>query len=276
MDGAGEVGVPTLLSTFCICIVFVPVFLLQGTAKYLFSPLSLSVCIALLASLGLSFTMVPVLFKYLMRGAGASHGSYAGAPRWSSPFVAVQQGFEHRFQAFRQSYRLYIQWALSRPDTDSGIFPRADDGFAAAFSSPGARFFSPGRCRPDAAPRAGARGHTHRANSGGFRPGGSGYPQARRASTDRYCARQHRPALQRHEHRVERLGDGGAHGRRNPHFTQGTAYSNSQAGGRAAPRAAQALSGAAVLLSAGRYRRSGSEFRPAGADRHPCVRAEQR
>jgi multidrug efflux pump subunit AcrB len=67
ISGAGEVGTPTLLSTFCICIVFVPIFLLQGTAKYLFSPLSLSVCVALIASLALSFTLVPVLFKYLMR-----------------------------------------------------------------------------------------------------------------------------------------------------------------------------------------------------------------
>src|SRR5271170_3193110 len=65
--GASEVAVPTFLSTLCICIVFVPVFLLQGTAKYLFSPLSLSVIGALLASLALSFTMVPVLFNYLMR-----------------------------------------------------------------------------------------------------------------------------------------------------------------------------------------------------------------
>ena len=61
--GASEVAVPTFLSTLCICIVFVPVFLLQGTAKYLFSPLSLSVIGSLLASLALSFTMVPVLFR---------------------------------------------------------------------------------------------------------------------------------------------------------------------------------------------------------------------
>ena len=66
-DGAAEVGMPTMLATLAICIVFVPVFLLQGTAKYLFSPLSLSVFISLLASLVLSFTLVPVLFKYLMR-----------------------------------------------------------------------------------------------------------------------------------------------------------------------------------------------------------------
>ncbi len=68
LNGTAEVGVPTFLSTLCICIVFVPVFLLQGTAKYLFSPLSVSVCMSLLASLALSFTLVPVLFKYLMRG----------------------------------------------------------------------------------------------------------------------------------------------------------------------------------------------------------------
>src|SRR5580658_1536666 len=67
INGAGEVGVPTMLATLCICIVFVPIFLLQGTAKYLFSPLSLSVCVSLIASLALSFTLVPVLFKYLMR-----------------------------------------------------------------------------------------------------------------------------------------------------------------------------------------------------------------
>ena len=42
--GAGEVGLPTFLSTLCICIVFVPVFLLQGNGEVLlFAPLSLSV-----------------------------------------------------------------------------------------------------------------------------------------------------------------------------------------------------------------------------------------
>ena len=69
---------PTFLSTLCICIVFVPVFLLEGTAKYLFSPLSLSVIGSLLASLALSFTMVPVLFNYLMRRA--VHEFDAGSP----------------------------------------------------------------------------------------------------------------------------------------------------------------------------------------------------
>ena len=67
IGGAREVGMPTLLATLAISIVFVPIFLLEGTAKYLFSPMSLSVIVALLASLALSFTLVPVMFNYLMR-----------------------------------------------------------------------------------------------------------------------------------------------------------------------------------------------------------------
>jgi multidrug efflux pump subunit AcrB len=130
VHGAGEVGVPTFLSTLCICIVFVPVFLLQGTAKYLFSPLSVSVIVSLLASLALSFTMVPVLFLYLMRSqAGAGH--HAPPPPVSPPpqgpawrawlaelarlLHAVHLRFEAGFQRFRASYRNALAWALSQP-----------------------------------------------------------------------------------------------------------------------------------------------------------------
>jgi multidrug efflux pump subunit AcrB len=119
VTGANEVAIPTFLSTLCICIVFVPVFLLQGTAKYLFSPLSLSVIGALLASLALSFTMVPVLFSYLMRGAvhdfavegNAGHGAAKAASK--NGLVRFQAGFERGFERFREAYRDTVSWALS-------------------------------------------------------------------------------------------------------------------------------------------------------------------
>jgi multidrug efflux pump subunit AcrB len=117
-SGAGEVGVPTFLSTLCICIVFVPVFLLQGTAKYLFSPLSVSVCVALIASLALSFTLVPVLFKYLMRPSMAQMAEGWVPPSrtdtWRAPFSAIHRGFENGFHSFRESYRSTVAWALSQ------------------------------------------------------------------------------------------------------------------------------------------------------------------
>jgi len=112
INGAGEVGLPTFLATLCICIVFVPVFLLQGTAKYLFSPLSVSVCVALIASLALSFTMVPVLFKYLMRSFVGAHDKSDVA---SNIFATIQDGFESGFESFRETYRNVVSWTLSQP-----------------------------------------------------------------------------------------------------------------------------------------------------------------
>jgi multidrug efflux pump subunit AcrB len=133
IGGAGEVGVPTMLSTLCICIVFVPIFLLQGTAKYLFSPLSLSVCVSLLASLALSFTLVPVLFKYLMRSSAEAHSAPLEAaldttsiktgdatyerlnvpPASRNIFGIIHQRFDHGFNSFRERYRHYLHWMLS-------------------------------------------------------------------------------------------------------------------------------------------------------------------
>ncbi|MGD0960679.1 MAG: efflux RND transporter permease subunit [Methylomonas sp.] len=119
INGAGEVGVPTMLSTLCICIVFVPIFLLQGTAKYLFSPLSLSVCVSLIASLALSFTLVPVLFKYLMSSIieaqdKPDHPS-APAPRKRNPLSLIHEKFELGFESFRETYRDSLFWTLSEP-----------------------------------------------------------------------------------------------------------------------------------------------------------------
>ncbi|HEY4891493.1 MAG TPA: efflux RND transporter permease subunit [Reyranella sp.] len=122
VDGAGEVGLPTSLATLCICIVFVPVFLLQGTAKYLFSPLSLSVCLSLIASLALSFTLVPVLFKYLMRGVvGRPPPTRRARAQWN-PLGAVHSRFDRGFKSFRDSYRNSLAWALTRPLTTVGFF----------------------------------------------------------------------------------------------------------------------------------------------------------
>jgi multidrug efflux pump subunit AcrB len=124
--GAREVAVPTLLSTLCICIVFVPVFLLQGTAKYLFSPLSLSVIGSLLASLILSFTMIPLLFKYLMRRSVADFAAQemqSSAARHEAPrtprnvLVRFQERFERGFESFRETYRNILAWTLSQAST---------------------------------------------------------------------------------------------------------------------------------------------------------------
>jgi multidrug efflux pump subunit AcrB len=115
IGGAGEVGTPTFLATLCICLVFVPVFLLQGTAKYLFSPLSVSVIVSLLASLVLSFTLVPALFKHLMHGVLHAKHTMDEAAAHPSAFRRMHLTFERNFQKFREAYRNVLSWAVANP-----------------------------------------------------------------------------------------------------------------------------------------------------------------
>jgi multidrug efflux pump subunit AcrB len=126
VSGCGEVAVPTALSTLCICIVFVPVFLLQGTAKYLFSPLSLSVCVSLIASLALSFTLVPVLFVYLMRSSlegHAGHPPHDAAPRSRfNVFSLIHHKFEDGFNSLRDGYRNVVAFCVGRAVVTSVFF----------------------------------------------------------------------------------------------------------------------------------------------------------
>jgi multidrug efflux pump subunit AcrB len=127
VSGCGEVAVPTALSTLCICIVFVPVFLLQGTAKYLFSPLSLSVCVSLIASLALSFTLVPVLFVYLMRSSLEGHAGHPPhapqAPRSRfNVFSTIHHKFEDGFNHLRDGYRNVVAFCVGRAVVSSVFF----------------------------------------------------------------------------------------------------------------------------------------------------------
>ena len=117
LNGTSEVGLPTFLATLSISLVFVPVFLLTGTAKYLFSPLSLSVIISLISSLVLSFTLVPLLFKYLMGSQVHAGHALEGEParRGFNPFGFIHRSFERGFLVLRVAHRNALAWMVDQP-----------------------------------------------------------------------------------------------------------------------------------------------------------------
>ena len=82
LDGAHQIATPTLVGTLSICIVFFPVVLLSGVARFLFTPLALAVVYAMLTSYLLSRTLVPTMASYLLPeqtpGAGPPTASLAG------------------------------------------------------------------------------------------------------------------------------------------------------------------------------------------------------
>jgi len=106
MDGAGEIAIPTFVSTLCICIVFVPMFFLGGVAKYLFVPLAEAVIFAMLASYLLSRTLVPTMAYLLFRRA-TSQGLIDRA------IYAVHVRFNNRFDKFRTAYVLLLSNLLT-------------------------------------------------------------------------------------------------------------------------------------------------------------------
>jgi len=106
LDSASQIATPAFVSTLSICIVFAPMFLLSGVARYLFVPLAEAVVFAMLASYFLSRTIVPTMAKYLLRGE--NHGA---APS-RNPLVRLQKRFEEAFEYFRKGYRGGLEFCL--------------------------------------------------------------------------------------------------------------------------------------------------------------------
>src|SRR6195952_1588441 len=74
LDGASQIAVPAFVATICICIVFVPVVFISGTAKYLFTPLAMAVVFAMLTSYLLSRTLVPTMVHFLLAAEVEMYG----------------------------------------------------------------------------------------------------------------------------------------------------------------------------------------------------------
>ena len=108
LDGAQQIAVPALVSTLCICIVFLPMFFLGGVAKYLFVPLAEAVVFAMLASYLLSRTLVPTMALYLLHRPQHEHG------QTRNPFVLFQQAFERGFERLRLTYELLLTTCVHR------------------------------------------------------------------------------------------------------------------------------------------------------------------
>ncbi|MGA9586462.1 MAG: efflux RND transporter permease subunit, partial [Terracidiphilus sp.] len=102
LDGAAQIATPALVSTLAICIVFVPMFLLSGVARYLFVPLAEAVVFAMLASYLLSRTVVPTMAKYLLHEHDDAQAARKAHSR--NPFIRFQSGFEAGFTRFRNGY----------------------------------------------------------------------------------------------------------------------------------------------------------------------------
>lgn len=126
IDAANQIVTATFVSTTCICIVWLPLFELDGVAGYLFRPMAEAIIFAMIASFVLSRTLVPTMAKYLLAGhdhktehAEAHHAPQTGIMGF---FLAFQKGFEAKFNSFRESYLVVLIRCVERRNLFVGIF----------------------------------------------------------------------------------------------------------------------------------------------------------
>jgi len=110
MDGARQIVTPAFVSLLCICIVFVPMFFLQGVARYLFVPMAEAVMFAMVWSFILSRTLVPTMAKYLLK----PHAPHSEVAASRNPLLRFQRAFEARFERVRGVYRGLLSLAMAR------------------------------------------------------------------------------------------------------------------------------------------------------------------
>jgi multidrug efflux pump subunit AcrB len=117
LDGARQIALPALVSTLCICIVFIPMFLLAGIAKFLFIPLAEAVVFAMVASYLLSRTLVPTLAKFWLKVK-----DHELQKERAGPWNQLQAGFERGFERLRERYKRLLASALHRGPRFAAIF----------------------------------------------------------------------------------------------------------------------------------------------------------
>ena len=111
LDGAAQISLPVIMATLAICIVFFPIVLLTGPARFLFVPMAIAVVVAMLAAYVLSRSLVKTLSRMLLAGEAAhGHGHDAAAHDGVAPSVLSRFSFwfnsgrDRQFTRFQDAY----------------------------------------------------------------------------------------------------------------------------------------------------------------------------
>jgi len=150
LDGASQIALPALVSTLSICIVFVPMFFLEGVAHFLFVPLAEAVVFSILASYLLSRTLVPTMAQYLLKDH--NHDGHENKRpsklamvnslkqlqvKFENHFTKLRTNYRNMLEKTLQNYKPFICWfllflvvsgVLMAPWIGSDFFPTVDAG----------------------------------------------------------------------------------------------------------------------------------------------------
>jgi multidrug efflux pump subunit AcrB len=113
LDAAHQVAVPALAATTTICIVFFPVVMLVGPARFLFTPLALAVVFSMIASYLLSRTLVPSLSRRLLRNVPVEHPGELPPGRHQGRLARFGAWRDRGFERLRDGYSRLLASCLA-------------------------------------------------------------------------------------------------------------------------------------------------------------------
>ena len=116
LDGARQIVTPAFVSLLCICIVFVPMFFLEGVSRFLFVPMAIAVMLSMTFSFILSRTLVPTMANFLLKKHlphTDMHGLASALPSTNNPLKLFQRSFEAKFERFRDMYLEALKTAMA-------------------------------------------------------------------------------------------------------------------------------------------------------------------
>ena len=116
LDGARQIVTPAFVSLLCICIVFVPMFFLEGVSRFLFVPMAIAVMLSMTFSFILSRTLVPTMANFLLKKHlphTDMHGLASALPSTNNPLKLFQRSFEAKFERFRDMYLEALKAAMA-------------------------------------------------------------------------------------------------------------------------------------------------------------------
>ena len=137
LAGATEMAQPVFIISLTIAIVFFPVVFLTGTARFLFTPLAISVLLAIAASYGLALTLIPAAAAYLLRKEKPDAQESSGWLRsFGDAFGRLVDHYEGALRAALERRRsllfgvmsLFLFSLLTLPFIGQELFPRTDSG----------------------------------------------------------------------------------------------------------------------------------------------------
>ncbi len=124
LHSAQQVAAPAFVSTLSICIVFVPVVLLTGAAKFLFTPLAEAVAFAMMASYFLSRTLLPTMMHFLLGSEIQLYQDPGESEREEQRSIIwrIHSKFDRQFEKMAHHYKDLLDWCVEHAAVTLGLF----------------------------------------------------------------------------------------------------------------------------------------------------------